>query len=243
MFLTKDKTTVSESIFWSHFKCPCSSHKQFSLKDLQVLMFEDFVFCPWTLSFCSQWKNILQRKRKESSLSCISDTFFVASVKTVHTLVMCLNGVIFFNNTEFVQLLHTDRQFQMKVGGITASVFAGALLAGRGRKYFEFFCNLPLNSQDCVSESLFQTSYILCTLLSRKENLVLYQCNNLQPKQFTHFPFSLTWCWLKLEGLRPRFIQFNPLAWQICWSFYFRMVHFWVQCLIGSFSSDNLNSW
>lgn len=35
---------------------------------------------------------------------------------------------------EFVQLLHTDRQFQMKVGGITASVFAGALLAGRGRR-------------------------------------------------------------------------------------------------------------
>ena len=67
---------------------------------------------------------------------------------------MCLNGVIFFNNTEFVQLLHTDRQFQMKVGGITASVFAGALLAGRGRKYFEFFCNLPLTSQDFLSESL-----------------------------------------------------------------------------------------
>nr|XP_058973320.1 uncharacterized protein LOC131799637 [Pocillopora verrucosa] len=35
---------------------------------------------------------------------------------------------------EFVQLLHTDRQFQMKVGGITASVLAGALLAGRGRR-------------------------------------------------------------------------------------------------------------
>lgn len=79
--------------------------------------------------------------------------------------------------------------------------------------------------------------------ISRKENLVLYQCNNLQPIQLTHFPFSLTWCWLKLEGLRPRFIQFNPLAWQICWSIYFRMVHFWVQCLIGSFSSDNLNPW
>ena len=75
-------------------------------------------------------------------------------MKTVHTLVMCLNGVIFFNNTEFVQLLHTDRQFQMKVGGITASVFAGALLAGRGRKYFEFSYNLPLNSQDFLSESL-----------------------------------------------------------------------------------------
>ena len=105
---------------------------------------------------------------------------------------MCLNGVIFFNNTEFVQLLHTDRQFQMKVGGITASVFAGALLAGRGRKYSEFFCNLPLISQDFLSESLFQISYILFTLLSRKENLVLYQCNNLQPIQLTHFPFSLT---------------------------------------------------
>ncbi|PFX19173.1 Apolipoprotein O-like [Stylophora pistillata] len=35
---------------------------------------------------------------------------------------------------EFVQLLHTDRQFQMKVGGITAAVFGGALLAGRGRR-------------------------------------------------------------------------------------------------------------
>ena len=132
-------------------------------------MLEDFVFCPWTLSFCSQWKNILQRKRKESYLSCISDSFFVASVKTVHTLVLCLNAGIFFffNNTEFVQLLHTDRQFQMKVGGITASVFAGALLAGRGRKYFEFFCNLPLTSQDFLTEYLFQTPYILCTSLSR----------------------------------------------------------------------------
>ena len=67
---------------------------------------------------------------------------------------MCLNGVIFFNNTEFVQLLHTDRQFQMKVGGITASVFVGALLAGRGRKYIEFSCNLTLTSQDFLSESL-----------------------------------------------------------------------------------------
>ena len=102
-----------------------------------------------------------------------------------------MNGVIFFNNTEFVQLLHTDRQFQMKVGGITASVLAGALLAGRGRKYFEFFCNLPLNSQDFLSESRPDIIH-LCTLLIRKENLVLYQCNNLQPKQLTHFPFSLT---------------------------------------------------
>ena len=84
--------------------------------------------------------------------------------------------------------------------------------------------------------NLFQTSYILYTLLIRKENLVPYQCNNLQPIQLTHFPFSLTWCWLKQEGLRPRFIQFNPLAWQICWSFYFKMVHFLVQCLISSFS-------
>lgn len=36
---------------------------------------------------------------------------------------------------EFVELIRTDRQFQIKVGGITAAVLSGVLLAGKGRKY------------------------------------------------------------------------------------------------------------
>ncbi|KAJ7388525.1 hypothetical protein OS493_037042 [Desmophyllum pertusum] len=35
---------------------------------------------------------------------------------------------------EFVELIRTDRQFQMKVGGITTAVLGGTLLAGRGRR-------------------------------------------------------------------------------------------------------------
>lgn len=37
---------------------------------------------------------------------------------------------------EFVELIQTDREFQMKVGGITGAVLAGAVLAGRGRKFY-----------------------------------------------------------------------------------------------------------
>jgi len=35
---------------------------------------------------------------------------------------------------EFVELIRTDRQFQIKVGGITAAVLSGVLLAGKGRR-------------------------------------------------------------------------------------------------------------
>jgi len=40
----------------------------------------------------------------------------------------------FYLSVEFVALIRTDRQFQIKVGGITAAVLSGVLLAGRGRK-------------------------------------------------------------------------------------------------------------
>lgn len=36
---------------------------------------------------------------------------------------------------EFVELIRTDREFQIKVGGITAAILSGVLLAGKGRKY------------------------------------------------------------------------------------------------------------
>lgn len=98
-------------------------------------------------------ENISYKEKEKFPVLYLWHIFCCIRENSAHTLVLCLNGVIFFNNTEFVQLLHTDRQFQMKVGGITASVFAGALLAGRGRKYSEFFCNLPLTSQDFLSES------------------------------------------------------------------------------------------
>ncbi|XP_068735032.1 MICOS complex subunit MIC27-like [Montipora capricornis] len=35
---------------------------------------------------------------------------------------------------EFVELIQTDKEFQMKVGGISAAVLTGAVLAGRGRR-------------------------------------------------------------------------------------------------------------
>ncbi|KAL9962062.1 hypothetical protein ACROYT_G031130 [Oculina patagonica] len=35
---------------------------------------------------------------------------------------------------EFVELIRTDRQFQIKVGGISAAILSGALLAGKGRR-------------------------------------------------------------------------------------------------------------
>ena len=41
----------------------------------------------------------------------------------------------FFLAIEFVELIRTDRQFQIRVGGITAAVLSGVLLAGKGRKY------------------------------------------------------------------------------------------------------------
>lgn len=36
---------------------------------------------------------------------------------------------------EFIELIQTDNEFQMKVGAISAAVLGGAVLAGRGRKY------------------------------------------------------------------------------------------------------------
>lgn len=36
---------------------------------------------------------------------------------------------------EFIELIQTDQEFQMKVGAISAAVLGGAVLAGRGRKY------------------------------------------------------------------------------------------------------------
>ena len=42
----------------------------------------------------------------------------------------------FFLAIEFVELIRTDRQFQIRVGGITAAVLSGVLLAGKGRKYW-----------------------------------------------------------------------------------------------------------
>ena len=37
-------------------------------------------------------------------------------------------------HAEFWKLIQTDATFQMKVGGISAAVLVGAVLAGRGRK-------------------------------------------------------------------------------------------------------------
>lgn len=39
-----------------------------------------------------------------------------------------------FLHAEFWKLIQTDTTFQMKVGGISAAVLVGAVLAGRGRK-------------------------------------------------------------------------------------------------------------
>ena len=36
---------------------------------------------------------------------------------------------------EFIELIQTDQEFQMKVGAISAALLGGAVLAGRGRKY------------------------------------------------------------------------------------------------------------
>jgi len=37
---------------------------------------------------------------------------------------------------EFVELIQTDREFQIKVGGISAAVLGGAVMAGKGRRPF-----------------------------------------------------------------------------------------------------------
>ena len=47
-------------------------------------------------------------------------------VSTRHSVVLLL---------EFIELIQTDQEFQMKVGAISAAVLGGAVLAGRGRKY------------------------------------------------------------------------------------------------------------
>ena len=46
-----------------------------------------------------------------------------------------LKMLAFYLGTEFVELIRTDRQFQIKVGGISAAVLSGVFLAGKGRKY------------------------------------------------------------------------------------------------------------
>ena len=50
----------------------------------------------------------------------------------------CSSGKIYLLfiilHAEFWKLIQTDTTFQMKVGGISAAVLVGAVLAGRGRK-------------------------------------------------------------------------------------------------------------
>ena len=48
---------------------------------------------------------------------------------------MIFKILYFYLAIEFVDLIRTDRQFQIKVGGISAAVLSGVLLAGKGRKY------------------------------------------------------------------------------------------------------------
>jgi len=61
---------------------------------------------------------------------------------------------------EFVELIRTDRQFQIKVGGITAAVLSGVLLAGKGRKYNGIIINIiyPLEALKSLTTEIIYLS-------------------------------------------------------------------------------------
>ena len=85
MHVSKIRQLFQRAYFGLTFKYPCSSYKQlnFSLKDLQVLMLEDFVFCPYHFFFfASIYHSVpsekISCKEKEKKVPCpVSLTHFL----------------------------------------------------------------------------------------------------------------------------------------------------------------------